>query len=170
MLISLLNQWKCKLSISISFHTEPLCWHKRATEKNYSVWNSEPLGNILLLLLGLASIHIYITHIMKLYPPWAQPKCTKIFNTYPTQKNLTLLFNIALLVGLGIYWFCFGTKHSGLLLRSCRWSFSESRDVLIMWHFGKRVLSFFGTIYLSLPPTRHDLTQGQKPEGRLKWG
>ena len=23
--------------------------------------------------------------------------------------------------------------------------------------------------YLSLPPTRHDLTQGQKPEGRLKW-
>ena len=24
--------------------------------------------------------------------------------------------------------------------------------------------------YLSLPPTRHDLTQGQKPEGRLKWG
>ena len=27
-----------------------------------------------------------------------------------------------------------------------------------------------GAIYLSLPPTRHDLTQGQKPEGRLKWG
>ena len=26
------------------------------------------------------------------------------------------------------------------------------------------------TEYLSLPPTRHDLTQGQKPEGRLKWG
>ena len=25
-------------------------------------------------------------------------------------------------------------------------------------------------IYLSLPPTRHDLTQGQKPEDRLKWG
>ena len=25
-------------------------------------------------------------------------------------------------------------------------------------------------MYLSLPPTRHDLTQGQKPEGRLKWG
>ena len=24
--------------------------------------------------------------------------------------------------------------------------------------------------YLSLPPTRHDLTQCQKPEGRLKWG
>ena len=24
--------------------------------------------------------------------------------------------------------------------------------------------------YLSLPPTRHDLTQGQKPEGWLKWG
>ena len=24
--------------------------------------------------------------------------------------------------------------------------------------------------YLSLPPTRHDLTQGQKPEGQLKWG
>ena len=24
--------------------------------------------------------------------------------------------------------------------------------------------------YLSLPSTRHDLTQGQKPEGRLKWG
>ena len=24
--------------------------------------------------------------------------------------------------------------------------------------------------YLSLSPTRHDLTQGQKPEGRLKWG
>ena len=23
---------------------------------------------------------------------------------------------------------------------------------------------------MSLPPTRHDLTQGQKPEGRLKWG
>ena len=23
---------------------------------------------------------------------------------------------------------------------------------------------------LSLPPTRYDLTQGQKPEGRLKWG
>ena len=23
--------------------------------------------------------------------------------------------------------------------------------------------------YLSLPPTRHDLTQGQKPEGQLKW-
>ena len=26
------------------------------------------------------------------------------------------------------------------------------------------------SVYLSLPPTRHDLTQGQKPEGRLKWG
>ena len=25
-------------------------------------------------------------------------------------------------------------------------------------------------MYLPLPPTRHDLTQGQKPEGRLKWG
>ena len=25
-------------------------------------------------------------------------------------------------------------------------------------------------VYLSLPPTRYDLTQGQKPEGRLKWG
>ena len=25
-------------------------------------------------------------------------------------------------------------------------------------------------VYLSLPPTRHDLAQGQKPEGRLKWG
>ena len=24
--------------------------------------------------------------------------------------------------------------------------------------------------YLSLPPTRQDLTQGQKPEGQLKWG
>ena len=24
--------------------------------------------------------------------------------------------------------------------------------------------------YLSLPSTRHHLTQGQKPEGRLKWG
>ena len=24
--------------------------------------------------------------------------------------------------------------------------------------------------YLSLPPTRQDVTQGQKPEGRLKWG
>ena len=24
--------------------------------------------------------------------------------------------------------------------------------------------------YLSLPPTRQDLTQSQKPEGRLKWG
>ena len=24
--------------------------------------------------------------------------------------------------------------------------------------------------HLSLPPTRHDLTQGQKPEDRLKWG
>ena len=23
---------------------------------------------------------------------------------------------------------------------------------------------------LSLPPTRQDLTQGQKPEGQLKWG
>ena len=25
-------------------------------------------------------------------------------------------------------------------------------------------------VYLSLHPTRHVLTQGQKPEGRLKWG
>ena len=25
------------------------------------------------------------------------------------------------------------------------------------------------SVYLSLPPTRQDLTQGQKPEGRLKW-
>ena len=25
-------------------------------------------------------------------------------------------------------------------------------------------------MYLFLPPTRHDLTQGQKPEGQLKWG
>ena len=25
-------------------------------------------------------------------------------------------------------------------------------------------------LYLTLPPTRHDLTQGQKPEGQLKWG
>ena len=25
-------------------------------------------------------------------------------------------------------------------------------------------------IYLSLSPTWQDLTQGQKPEGRLKWG
>ena len=34
-----------------------------------------------------------------------------------------------------------------------------------------RVCSWFrGARYLSLPPTRHDLTQGQKPEGRLKWG
>ena len=25
-------------------------------------------------------------------------------------------------------------------------------------------------LYLSLPPTRQDLTQGQKPEDQLKWG
>ena len=25
-------------------------------------------------------------------------------------------------------------------------------------------------VYLSLPPSRHDLTQGQKSERRLKWG
>ena len=37
-----------------------------------------------------------------------------------------------------------------------------------------RRFSWYGYVkiamYLSLPPTRHDLTQGQKPEGRLKWG
>ena len=31
-------------------------------------------------------------------------------------------------------------------------------------------ISSSSTKYLSLPPTRHDLTQGQKPEGQLKWG
>ena len=25
-------------------------------------------------------------------------------------------------------------------------------------------------LFLSLPPTKQDLRQGQKPEGRLKWG
>ena len=25
-------------------------------------------------------------------------------------------------------------------------------------------------LFVVAPPTRHDLTQGQKPEGRLKWG
>ena len=35
---------------------------------------------------------------------------------------------------------------------------------------GPILLKFRLTEYLSLPPTRHDLTQGQKPEGRLKWG
>ena len=33
------------------------------------------------------------------------------------------------------------------------------------WHRGARQEL---AVYLSLPPTRHDLTQGQKPEGRLK--
>ena len=28
----------------------------------------------------------------------------------------------------------------------------------------------YSSVYLSLPPTRQDLTEGQKPEGRLKWG
>ena len=29
--------------------------------------------------------------------------------------------------------------------------------------------SSIGAMYLSLPPTRHDLTQGQKPEGQFDW-
>ena len=40
--------------------------------------------------------------------------------------------------------------------------------------YGRQLyLLFFnkdGFVYLSLPPTRHDLTHGQKPKGRLKWG
>ena len=36
--------------------------------------------------------------------------------------------------------------------------------------FGPSLLLVSSTQYLSLPPTRHDLTQGQKPEGQLKWG
>ena len=32
------------------------------------------------------------------------------------------------------------------------------------------VPKFEEAMYLSLPPTRHDLTQAQKPEGQLKWG
>ena len=41
--------------------------------------------------------------------------------------------------------------------------------------FAERIASsvyrcYHSVMYLSLPPTRHDLTQGQKPEGRLKWG
>ena len=32
------------------------------------------------------------------------------------------------------------------------------------------ILKYVYYRYLSLPPTRHDLTQGQKPEGQLKWG
>ena len=34
--------------------------------------------------------------------------------------------------------------------------------------FMMRGKNIFSNSYLSLPPTRHDLTQGQKPEGRLK--
>ena len=38
------------------------------------------------------------------------------------------------------------------------------------WSAGAAADSWNVVEYLSLPPTRHDLTQGQKPEGRLKWG
>ena len=41
---------------------------------------------------------------------------------------------------------------------------SEFSFSKICWQVGQVVL------YLSLPPTRQDLTQGQKSEGRLKWG
>ena len=34
----------------------------------------------------------------------------------------------------------------------------------------KITVKYANNKYLSLPPTRQDLTQGQKPEGRLKWG
>ena len=37
-------------------------------------------------------------------------------------------------------------------------------------HAGRLSNDYTIARYLSLPPTRHDLTQGQKPEGRLKWG
>ena len=48
----------------------------------------------------------------------------------------------------------------GLGLGLLFWSFKVVQEE-IPWKEAK---------YLSLPPTRHDLTQGQKPEGRLKWG
>ena len=43
--------------------------------------------------------------------------------------------------------------------------FRQREGVAATKKIRKRVLR-----YLSLPPTRHDLTQGQKPEGQLKWG
>ena len=49
-----------------------------------------------------------------------------------------------------------------------------SQEIIIFKSLSKKQIiyadMFFGAQYLSLPPTRHDLTQGQKPEGRLKWG
>ena len=44
-------------------------------------------------------------------------------------------------------------------------------DTLFQLHaYGCPVLLHASGSYLSLPPTRQNLTQGQKPEGRLKWG
>ena len=41
--------------------------------------------------------------------------------------------------------------------------------IVSSWPEQAEIQEFTWVLYLSLPPTRHDLTQGQKPEGRLKY-
>ena len=43
-------------------------------------------------------------------------------------------------------------------------------DRLVVGVKDEKIKMQYVAFYLSLPPTRHDLTQGQKPEGWLKWG
>ena len=61
------------------------------------------------------------------------------------------------------------------LNKHIHYMFSEEINLLVPQYIvgnkgdGTRYRKVFMN-YLSLPPTRQDLTQDQKPKGRLKWG
>ena len=74
-----------------------------------------------------------------------------------------------LVPGVGVSWgfTCFGRLSWllsvwGPLLGECRRSY-------VFFFFAPTAIQAY-KIDLSLPPTRQDLIQGQKPEGQLKWG
>ena len=47
--------------------------------------------------------------------------------------------------------------------------FNDPKSAIMAGHHWGVPTSTWNICYLSLPPTRQDLTQGQWPEGRLKW-
>ena len=113
--------------------------------------NGSYLNNRATCVFVLCGLHIYYGYTI--------PCHTKIFLFEQTMFYHNFVYEKQIFSAMRLFLFLFSLKGWCLYILWIR----QFCPLESMFHF----ISY--AMYLSLPPTRHDLTQGQKPEGRLKW-
>ena len=111
------------------------------------------------------------------FPPALMVQHFSLIHTKSSQisgKVLSILVNLEYVV-VWIVAFLSLIFNSSILSSKSLWTVpcettTTGTTVTFIFHNLRKISNKDQVWYLSLPPTREHLTQGQKPEGRLKWG